>query len=227
MTEVGTIWSGHSHTFFHDEWPCDIDVHRYFPGFLSAPNETFSALWDTRETATFGHRVVEIPSGAASILISGLHQLRDGRSRERREELRELKDVDLGLQQQEAVLRLAMRTGAVEPMRDLLIEMGFAAELMPPPSQSANFGEWKARITADGGGIYFWYLLLERAPLRDRPGIVARALWPPRDDLLRNLPATQDSLSGRFRARLGRLVRGVAALSRSLSAIRSRPRRDT
>lgn len=35
----------HAVTLIHDQWPCDIDVHRRFPGFLRDPADVFDVLW--------------------------------------------------------------------------------------------------------------------------------------------------------------------------------------
>ncbi|MGH3331093.1 MAG: nucleotidyltransferase family protein, partial [Nocardioidaceae bacterium] len=41
----------HSATYAHEVWPCTIDVHDRFPGFLADPQDVFEALWARRTTA--------------------------------------------------------------------------------------------------------------------------------------------------------------------------------
>src|SRR3954452_14707989 len=48
----------HSATYAHPLWPCEIDVHERFPGFLASPQATFDALWPYRTLATVASRAV-------------------------------------------------------------------------------------------------------------------------------------------------------------------------
>src|SRR4051812_48241607 len=48
----------HSATYAHPLWPCEIDVHERFPGFLASPQATFDALWGYGTVATVARRAV-------------------------------------------------------------------------------------------------------------------------------------------------------------------------
>lgn len=68
----------HSMTFVHPSWPCDIDLHRFFPGFLAEPTAAFEALWDRRTRIDFSHQDCNVPDQASSALILALNVLRSG-----------------------------------------------------------------------------------------------------------------------------------------------------
>ena len=48
-TLAGSVFTTHSRTFVHRDWPCDLDVHRFFPGFLAEPETVFDELWRRHE----------------------------------------------------------------------------------------------------------------------------------------------------------------------------------
>lgn len=58
----------HSRTLIHAEWPCDIDLHFRFPGFLAPPSHAFDALWETRRKALLGHKPCDVPSRSGAAL---------------------------------------------------------------------------------------------------------------------------------------------------------------
>lgn len=230
-TEVGSIWADHSSTYLSETWPCDIDVHRYFPGFLSSPEATFETLWRSRESMTIANRAVLIPNRPASILIAALHQLRDGESRTDPEQLRSLTSAELNESDRFELLQLAVETGAIDPARDFLIALGVDAGLIPRHAHSAAAHEWRSRVSANAHGAYFWILLLERTAPKDRIGVLWRAVWPRRATLLIDHPDARDTPLGRTSLRLNRLRRGlsgvVPALRTRLHVHRSRPARAT
>ena len=70
----------HSRTFFKDGWPCTIDLHENFPGFLMEPGDVFELLWERRTRMTLAHQSVDIPDRVSSALIMALHAAREGDS---------------------------------------------------------------------------------------------------------------------------------------------------
>jgi len=224
LTEVGAVWAGHSLTYFHDTWPCDIDVHRYFPGFLEDPRMVFETLWSSRASMLLAHQYAQIPSRNASLLISALHQLRDGQGRADNGELTGLTRVELDGTERAELVALATQTGAIGPIHELLLMLGFRGEDIPAYAESTELVAWRARIDADASGAFFWMLLLERTPLTLRAGVLARAVWPTRRDLLINAPGTPDTAMGRTAARLARVPKGLRSMPRAIRAIWARRR---
>jgi hypothetical protein len=66
----------HSVTLMHASWPCDIDLHRFFPGFLGEPQVTFDELWGRSEVAEIGHCPCFVTDKASTALILILNELR-------------------------------------------------------------------------------------------------------------------------------------------------------
>ncbi|WP_446664564.1 nucleotidyltransferase family protein [Flexivirga sp. B27] len=71
------ILESHSVTLLHDDWPCDIDVHRYFPGLLAEPRAVFDFLWDRHETVELAGVSIPACDRLAAALVLAAHQLRD------------------------------------------------------------------------------------------------------------------------------------------------------
>lgn len=70
----------HSVTLIHDAWPCDIDVHWYFPGVFAEPAFAFDKLWARRVAINVGGVALAIPDEFTSALITVLHSKRGSRS---------------------------------------------------------------------------------------------------------------------------------------------------
>lgn len=219
QTEVGAVWAAHSVTYLNATWPCDIDVHRYFPGFLADPSDTFEHLWATQETMTIAHRDIPIPGRAASILISGLHLLRSGAAKDDELEFRALCQTQLDQDQRDELLALAEDTGSIESAKEVLVELGIRDEDYPPRRDSPELRAWRAHIDADSSGAFYWLLLLERTPPSERLGMLRRALWPPREALLINNPRARDSALDRAAMRLSRIPGGLRGLPNAIRAL--------
>ena len=213
------MWAGHSLAFLSDTWPCDIDVHRYFPGFLNDPATTFDLLWESRTQMELAHRPVAIPSRISSILIAGLHQLRDGEARADKLELANLASAELSDEDRIDLIALAELTGALEPARVLLGRLGVTADDLPPARDSPALQAWRARVDARASGAFFWLLLLDRTSPAERFALLWRALWPPRETLMVNNPGAPDTLLSRIGLRLARLPGGIRGLPRAVRAL--------
>nr|WP_246414283.1 nucleotidyltransferase family protein [Microbacterium thalassium] len=59
----------HSLTFVHPQWPCDIDLHAFFPGILATPTEAFELLWQSHEQLAIANVACDIPDATASSVI--------------------------------------------------------------------------------------------------------------------------------------------------------------
>ncbi|WP_404431334.1 nucleotidyltransferase family protein [Microbacterium lacus] len=224
ITAVGAEWSGHSVTFIRDDWPCDIDAHRYFPGFLAGAQTAFDALWRDRTTMLLANRSVQIPDRNGSILVAALHHLRDGASRSTiGGELDQLVSVEMTPDELGSLAALAVETGALGPVAHVLEQLGLEPAAIPQIEDSPALRAWNSRIAADASGPYFWLLLLRNTPARHRPSLIARAIWPSRADIEINNPGTPDSRSARAKVRLTRIPKGLRSLPRAIRALRASP----
>ena len=225
LSLIAELVSVHSRTFLHARWPCDIDVHRHYPGMLADPAEAFEALWDNREVATFAHRACAVPRRTANVLVLALHSLR-GTERQSRHaaELDDLERVPLTETERRHLGELAARTGTTVTLFDVLARLGVTVTADPDERESLQARRWRERVSSGSFGSYFWFAVLRDARGIDRVRIAGRAVWPTRTDLLLSRPETVDTISGRASARASRWMRGVRSLPRALRAIRQNRR---
>ncbi len=222
---IGRLTSVHSRTFLHDRWPCDLDVHRHYPGMLADPAQAFEALWAERETIDYAHRPCTVPSRVSNVIVLALHSLRSTARHERHAaELRGLENAVLTPAEHEHLAALASRTGTTATLADVFSRMGVAVPVDPRERTSPAARRWRERVRSGSFGSYFWFAALRDARGPDRPRIAARAIWPSRTDLLLSRPETVDTVLGRSAARARRWLRGARSLPRALRAMRRRTR---
>lgn len=215
----------HSRSLIRDTWPCDIDVHSCFPGFLADPDVVFEALWARRVRIDLAHQSCDAPDRLGSALILALHCLRGG-STDRRyaAELDFLvRASDLSPSEGRELAALASRTGCEQTLRTVLARMGIAPDALraaagSDPDRATALREWERRVVA-GGGAYFWLAAFRRARASERFAIVARALWPSDRDLLLNHPEVPDALSPKLGARVRRYGRGLKSVPAAVRAL--------
>ncbi len=76
LPREGTVLAPHARTLEHPQWPCHLDLHRYYPGFLNPAQDVFDTLWDARTTIDLAHRACPVPGVADHWLIAALHATR-------------------------------------------------------------------------------------------------------------------------------------------------------
>ena len=168
---------------------------------------------------TFAHRGVQIPDRLSSILISALHAMRDGTVGARTTaDLDSLASLDLSVRERADLAQLAAATGCDGSLEDFLRTLGVDVS----PSPSPALGEWNARVASASQGAYPWLLLWQSSRWRDRPRVVARAVWPTDDDIVFARPEVPRRALPLLAARFRRWGRGLRGLPRSLAALRHR-----
>ncbi len=179
----------HSATFLHDRWPCDLDVHRYFPGFLADPAVVFDALWDRHVHLAFAHRTCDVPDRLGALLILGLHSLRGTSAQARHgEELAGVTKTLLSPSEREELASLAVATGCAATLHDVLTSLGVDVSPSIEELTAPGLLEWHDRVTSGSNGTFFWLNVLQTAPWPERPAVLWRAFWPRRDHLRRCVP---------------------------------------
>ncbi|WP_375163780.1 nucleotidyltransferase family protein [Herbiconiux gentiana] len=187
-----TLWTAdklemHSVTLVHERWPCDIDVHHRFPGFLAPPGEVFDLLWQRREQIEVAHSPAFIPDTAASAAILGLHGLRKPNAPRSKVELGQLverlrRDSALGAE----VVQFAARAGCSETLAPVLL----AAGLPVAPGRVGDkraLRDWHRRTSVESR-TGRWLSYLGGVPWQNRPRELAKLLWPPQESLLQEHP---------------------------------------
>lgn len=212
--DTPTLIDNHSRTFIHDSWPCDIDVHQWFPGFFADSGIVFDALWKGRHAMIIGAVDVMIPSRPAAAAIAAMHALRnmtDGRHRQEWDWVAMALQQDFNEGERREFVSLANVGRARWVLRDLLIKIEdreTANDLTPDQSRA-----WQAHLdfAADGGAVS-WWLALRRLPAHERIRFLRKALWVDRADIPRNDALVIPTRAEAWRYQTSRWSRGVAAL---------------
>lgn len=206
---------GHSITLVHPQWPCDIDVHVTFPGFLGDRRRVFDELWARRAQMTLAGASVPVPDRSAAILIAALHALRTPAQTPRhRAEFHGLLALSQTLTESEQsdIVTLANATAAVDTARPFLNSLNVSLPGSTPHGVDSALDAWRVRTGAGGVITAQLWILAAGRPWRERPGLIARALWPDERGLRRDHPDLAPGRVAANRARLARLGRGLRAL---------------
>nr|WP_232523342.1 nucleotidyltransferase family protein [Nocardioides sp. MAH-18] len=213
-------------TLRHPTWPCELDLHHRFPGFLAPPEVVFEELWERRVTVRVAGRSVQAPDPAAHSVIAGLNYIRDLASQDRVVELDALAAAVAAHPEIEGtdLVTIAEATGAETTLRPLFQRVGVDVPDRDP-RYADGLDTWLVQATSTSSTSVGWLYALTREPWRRRPSLLWRAAWPAAGSLRvkhdRPDASTRELLALRWR----RLSRGVAALPGAARALRS-ARRD-
>nr|WP_211315617.1 glycosyltransferase [Rathayibacter caricis] len=214
VADVPRILDNHARTLSHSDWPCDIDVHHGFLGFLAPEREVFEALWERRRTMLIAGRPVTCADPVANTAMLALHCLRELHVPRNRAELEELAvawsgergDLDV-----EDLLGLAARTGSVETLSPFLSRIGVDSTLSP--FDRAGFAAWTLHTASvEAGRAAAWLAAIADARWRERPRLLAKAILPPAIEYRLEHPEIGPSRLDFTRAVLQRGVNGIRAL---------------
>jgi hypothetical protein len=223
LRHAGDLAFDHSAHYIHIDWPCDLDVHYNFPGFLAEPDRVFDALWKRRTSVDVAGQAIPTPDVLGQALVVGLHALRDESREQSRADLEHLTRIaPLADDDAAALARLARDTGCSGSAADLLRRLGVQPLPLTQPEQH-RLGDWQLRQVGLGRSTP-WLLEIQQAPLRDKVATVGRALFPPRDHLVSSHLADDLTRSQLARLHVARLTRGVAALPRASLVLARRQR---
>lgn len=215
MVERPRILDQHSVTLIHDKWPCDIDLHLSFPGFLEKSQAVFEYLWNERELAPVAANLVPCPSLISAAAIQALHAFRDF------DAPRNVVEYEYMLNRLESIpmdvlchgLRsAATATKSFHTLQPMLSHFGVG---LPPESSYSDsyktaLAEWAIRTTPETNNQSVTTLVtLLRPHEKNRLRILMASLVPREDDLRQNHPALPTGRSHYFIAVVQRLFRGV------------------
>lgn len=215
---VGRYSQPHARSFARAGWPCDVDMHTRFPGFLKAPDEVFEVLWARRTYLVFAGQPCPVPDRMSSVLILALHSLRSGHGQSRHaNELSFLTSVRFAATDLDDLYALSNETGSNRTLSTVLHHLG-----LPVPAEreaSPELRQWRERIDSGYVGVYPWLLAFRHAPSTARPQLIAQSIWPARVELLRSHPEVVDTVPGRLKGRIARWGRGIRSLPQAVRAI--------
>lgn len=176
LPREGTVLAPHARTLEHPRWPCQLDLHRYYPGFLRPAQDVFDRLWEQRHTAQLAHADCDVPSPTDHWLLAALHVLRSGDDPQLRELETTAADVLHG-RERDLLIR-AEELGAVGPLREPLTRL-LGTSPVVPESDVELLAEWTRRIH-DPGNLPDAFLEQFRvAGGATRIRLVLRQAWPP------------------------------------------------
>ncbi|WP_291048146.1 hypothetical protein [Herbiconiux sp.] len=215
----------HSMAVIHDNWPIDIDVHRYFPGFLRSPEDVFEQLWEHRQAFTIAATERTGTDAVAGAAILGLHSLRSLHYERTSREYTFLVDqLRADPETAEALAELAAQTGSSETLSPLLSAVGVPPRPGPAIDRH-DLAAWRRR-TAHPSRAGEWMTYFSRIPVRRWPGELRVVIWPPRELYLQDHPDAGATRAGLIRHRIRRLGRGAVGVAKALFATNGRAPRS-
>ncbi len=211
----------HSATYIHDQWPCDIDAHHRFPGFLAPPQQVFDVLWERRDQLTVAGRQVPMTDWAGSVAITALHSVRgDPDQLRHRDELRHLLDLapTWTNQQRADLAALAQATGCVQSLDVIWARMGIAVDPAAETVSEEALAEWRLKLDGRFPHLRNWFRYIQDGGPRLALARFGTMLWPP-EPVIRSSGYVPDGDFALFRARLTRLARQLWKAPRNLLAM--------
>jgi hypothetical protein len=210
----------HSVTLIHSQWPCDVDLHSFYPGIFVDAVVAFDAMWSTRARMPIAGVEVDVPSQAVSACILALHALRAPASDRTASELPALVTAireRFSPTQIAAIEQAATILRCRETLAPFLRDIG--ASVVDDLTEQER-RTWELRINADPTTA--WIVTLREAPWTDRPRLLWTALtFVDSTDPSRGEPRTWT----RARYRMRRLGRGARAFTSAVRRVRVHGRR--
>lgn len=212
----------HSVSLVHPQWPCDIDLHQSFPGFLESPQRAFDCIWARRVAVQRAGITCSVPDRASSAAILALHSLRSSPEQHRHvHEYRDLVallaaegDPDFGRE----LAQVAKQTGSAGSLAPFLMAIG-----VDVPTYDATDPAYIAWVTHVNSHNNVTAVFAERwkvASWRERPRMLALALWPSDDELRLAQPHRTMGPATLMWERFKRIARSVRSLPLVMSSRR-------
>lgn len=200
----------HSITLIHPQWPCDIDVHTSYPGFLAPPAQVFDALWRRREPHDLAQVTCFGPEPSAQALVLLLHGLRAPHLSKNAIEIDQARERFAAMAPEELddVVTLVGQTGCAEVVHDLFADVG--REIPMPATPTAEYLQW--RLISRPSRTEGWVAAISAAHGRERLVLLYRAVLPSREHLAIDHPEATVSRVAAARAYRARLIRAAALM---------------
>ena len=211
----------HSVHYIHDEWPCDLDVHYSFPGFLAPDEQVFETLWARRAEVLIANTPVPAADLLGQAALVGLHALRDGDTGLYATDVDHLQAVLAAMSPADkaAMGTLAGATGCSKTLHPLLDPAGVPF-VAGPWNSPETLRRWKAQTENAGTHTTAWLIELRATPWHRKPGLVAHALWLPRKELMSTHVGAEPTWRLLTRLQAQRWLRAIRYARRGLAAAR-------
>ncbi|KAB1661090.1 hypothetical protein F8O07_03800 [Pseudoclavibacter sp. CFCC 13796] len=198
----------HSVTLIHPQWPCDIDVHYYFPGFFAPEQQAFDALAQHAETVDCADGTLPIPSRNAHAVLLAVNALRgDGSPRAQAEMRRMIRYFSEDADRWQQALHIAhlLRAGTV--LAPFARQAG-----LPMPGNDLSTSEARAwqMSCASGGGVSRVLYHAPSSSWRERVRLLRWAIWRSGQELRNAHPDLPAGALSTLRGNVERWGRGLA-----------------
>lgn len=162
-------FGAHSRTLEHPLWPCSLDLHWTFPGFLAPLELTFEAFWEERTSVAIAHQPVDTLCRPHALALETLHVLRECPPDSERQVVRgvlaampqkltEKETEDLGV--------LLERAGATRTLATLAELTGATLKIaVTDDAPDEAFVQWRTRQHTSSAPLHWWFTELRQNPL--------------------------------------------------------------
>lgn len=169
----------HSLTLRVVEWGSAVDVHSWFPGMAVDPHTAFEIAREHSELREFAGKTVMTPRPALHAVIYALHEMRplQGRApgaRETADAANVLRTA--GVAAVDVIRRVEAGYALTPALRQAFPDLPIELDAQRVPD------DWSWRMQTSTARIYAEALKL--IPMRQRPKVLFRILWPTRESLV-------------------------------------------
>lgn len=213
MSRTDEAFTKHSSSIYHPEWPCDIDLHWTYPGFLGTESSAFDYLWTTSTLVSVAGREVPLAGFAASAVILALHGLRSSENDVRpRKELRQLTEViskTFTEEDRHHITEAASRLGAIATLGSSLPKIGHPVPVPDAEILDRRYFRWQIRTRTNASAASYIVPEILDAPWREKLPLAMRLLWPTDSDLEIRYSVVAPTPKARHELRIQRLYKGL------------------
>lgn len=212
------LFNDHSRAYINPNWPCDIDVHRGFPGMLKPPTEIFASLTGHLQTYSLAGVEVLGVDRPAALLLEILHGLRSPDSKRHQQDLLYakglLEELCASATFRDDFVGLVRNVGAertlagVLPFLDLHSDRAF--------NDRGAYARWTAQ-SAGASRTLRWAIAIAQGQDYPRWKILREALLPSAEDLSIEKPDVTSEAG--WRVRVARVRAGLASLPSLVSSL--------
>lgn len=199
--DLGGHYANHSTTYFHPQWPIDVDVHHRFPGFATDADEIFDLLWERRQAIEIAKQPIATVSDMDALIVQALNCLRNPWKP------LDQRDFEFLVEKTPADLapKLVERSSALSCMTEIKPYI----ILLDPTLRSIQWprasSEWRARNIASTVGALRIIDIIE-APSPEKLRLIKLAIFPSKRSLVSKSINESISASGSWsKIKLARL----------------------
>jgi hypothetical protein len=205
-------WRGtpvpHSITMTPGTWGCEIDVHRRMPGLTLDDTTAFETVAGACLDMLYAGATVSLPAPDVHAVLAAVNEVRPAIGARGRSRATTAAAIRI-LTAVEGTAHRARELGALPALHDELVR-AFGPGAVDEEEAAPRDWDWRTRPDTTRA-----YLAALRAvPLRQRPRIFVRLLWPDDEVALASARRAGDPTNDPRRARTRRLIRGMREWAR-------------